>query len=266
MKSPFKIFTATAVAGALVAGGIVGAAPAFADGVPTPGTISFTASPIAIDSFGEPKLDVTINGEGRYLHVWSFVNGVWADVYQTYISGPYGAASTTNTIDIVAALHGTSYYSEPLAAGSYAFHFTTDADDTFTNNVETSYSAAQSPDVSLSVSKAITKISGFSTKTKKIKHGHYLGSKTKGDKFTVKNPGVTKIILQYKKKGGKWHNIDVNKTSSYNQLSFTGGYLYRQGLHNGKAYPRGTQYFRIVSKGTAFTTGATSKAFKFIVK
>jgi hypothetical protein len=258
--------TTAAVSAALVAGGVAG--PATAADVVVPGAITIDApAVVGITSYDKPATNVTIAGDGSYVHFWILQNGAWVETYKTFLTVAYGSPSATKPLDIVGAIQGGyTSASNPIAAGSYPFHLTVDANDTYTNGVSTSYSAAQTPDYTLNVSKVGTTITGFKTKTKVIKKGNYLSKKA--DIFTVNNGGAgAKVVFQYKKPGSKkWKNLaSTTLTAGYNDGKFKDGYVYNQGL-KGKSYPKGTQYFRVLVKETPFSTGAVSKKFKFKVK
>lgn len=272
MKAPFKILTTTAVAGALVAAGIAGAAPANAAANPdvtVQGVITLQTTVIAVPALtpSTPLLVNTNTGSHGSLELWVVVNGAVVD------AGPvFQDAAGNASVDVIkelgeAAFNTAAFGYGVVPAGTYQAYLTEAATTDYGYPTQTNFLAAQSPTLTLAVSKVKTSISGFSTKTKKIKHGAYLSKKV--DKFTVANAAGAKVTLQYKKKGGKWKNVNSVTTSLYSTSStkLTDGYRYNQALKSGgKSYPRGTQYFRILVKATGYSSGAKSKAFKFVVK
>jgi hypothetical protein len=264
VKSPLRILTATAVSAALVAGGIAGAAPALAaDPVAAAGSVSIDNGAVSMSSFDKPVVNLSIAGDGSYVHFWVFKGGAWTETYKTFVYNGAGAPTTTEPLDIAGALAGSSSAYNPTPSGSYPIHLTVDAFTDYTNNVYTSYAAAQSPDYVVNVSKLPTKITGWKTKSKSAKHGKDI----KISSPVIYNAGSSaKWVFQYKKKGSKtWHTSESG-TLSYTVVAKQKFKTHAFNTIKHKIAKRGSYYFRFMVKDSAFITGAVTKQIKLTWK
>jgi hypothetical protein len=270
VKSPLKILTTATVAGALVAGGIAGAAPAFADTENTVQPVISLPAPAvatvpALTATVPVALNLTAGDDATVTTTIAYNGAVFAG------DNAYPDASGNATVDLIDQIKYDVASGAAPAAGTYTFTFSAAADDGYDFSTDpithTTYLPAQSAPFTLTITKLGTTISGWKTKSKSAKYGKFI----KVSSPTIHGLGPSaKVVFQYKKKGAKkWKTDESETTPSYTPADFklTTNKFNAVHVHGKlKRLKRGTYYFRLVVKSSAYVNGATTKQIKLTWK
>jgi hypothetical protein len=265
--------TTAAVSGALVAGGVAG--PAMAADIPVQTVINVGAAAVTYPTYTDSYLvPVSTNaGDNSLLSTYVIANGV---TYKgSYVSRD---AAGNGNIDVADQIAYAAYQYKEVAAGTYTVYVAFDApftDYDFSTSPSTkyNYTAASSAGITVTVSKLVTNITGWKTKTKSVKYK----KTTKVSNPTLVNYGTdTKLVVQYRKGAkGKWKSVYGGSIPLYSSTpssqkitfkKFNTVFKPAKKAKNTKFLTKGKWYIRLVIPESATVTGKTTKAIKIVVK
>jgi len=267
------LLTTAAVSAALVAGGVAG--PATAADVPVQTVINVGTTAVTYPTYTDSAVvPISTNaGDNSLLTAYVVANG--ATYKGSYVSRD---AAGNGALDVADQIAYAAFQYKEVSAGTYTVYLSFDApfsdyDFTTTPSTKYNFTAATSAPITVTVTKLVTDITGWKTKTKSVK---YKKSTTVSNPTLINFGTDTKLVIQYRKGAkGKWKTVYGGEVPLYSSTpsaqkiafkKFNTVYKPAKKAKNNKFLTRGKWYIRLVIPESATVTGKTTKPIKIVVK